>query len=755
MIEKIINIFENELTTPSSAKDLMKYLNLTSSDDFKSLLKTLKELEEKAILVRTNQDLYQLPEKLNYLKGTISIKAKGFGFLIVENKKNDVFIPKTRISDALDKDFVLVKIIGKRKGASQEGEVVKIIKRGTKYLIGTYYEKNNSGHLIKDDKTFKAEVIIEKENSLGAIAEHKVKVEIIKFDENNKVLGKVVEIIGHKNDPGVDILSVVYKYELDTKFSEDVLKQAEMINDLVEEKELLKRKDLRDEIIVTIDGDDAKDLDDAVSVVKLAGGNYKLGVYIADVAHYIKEGTPIDKEAYKRGTSVYLVDRVIPMIPHRLSNGVCSLNPHVGRLVMALEMEINPLGDVVNYEIFEAIIKTNARMTYNNVNKILIDKGQKIIEEYKELVPMFKEMEKLAEILRVKRSVRGAINFETSEAKVLSDESGKPYDIKLRERFVSEKLIEEFMLVANETVASNIFWLGLPFIYRIHEEPNSDKLSNFIKLVRTFGYQIKASSSGVHQTQLQALLEKIAGSTEEKSLNTLLLRSMMKARYSEQPLGHYGLATKYYTHFTSPIRRYPDTIVHRLLKEYIINKNIIESTILSWEKKLPAIGLHTSKKERGAISCEREVLEMKKAEYMEDKIGLEAEGIITGITNFGLFVELPNTVEGLVHVFDLKDDYYEFNPDLMVMVGRRKKTVFRIGDLVKIKVISASKEAREVSFKIIEVIKGSKKKDDKKEEGRFKKRRNNRQYGNKVKPRRTLSKKRKPKNRGSNDIVSK
>jgi ribonuclease R len=484
-------------------------------------------------------------------------------------------------------------------------------------------------------------------------------------------------------------------------FPDEVLQQAKDTPETIEESELANRRDLRNETIVTIDGADAKDLDDAVTVTRLENGNYKLGVHIADVSYYVKEGTPIDREAEERATSVYLVDRVIPMIPHRLSNGICSLNPKVDRLTLSCNMEISADGQVVKHEIFQSVIKTTERMTYSDVNKILVDHDEETLSRYEPLVPMFELMEELAAILRNKRMQRGAIDFDFKESKVLVDEEGKPTDVVIRERSVAEKLIEEFMLAANETVAEHFHWLDVPFIYRIHEDPKEDKLRRFFEFITNFGYIVKGTANDVHPRALQEIIEEVQGKPEEMVVSTVMLRSMQQAKYDPENLGHFGLSTEFYTHFTSPIRRYPDTIVHRLIRTYLIEGKLDHTTKEKWNVRLPEIAQHSSKMERRAVDAERETDELKKAEYMEDKIGVEYDGIISSVTNFGMFVELSNTIEGLVHVSYMTDDYYRYDERQYAMIGERTGNVFRIGDEITVRVVKVNKDERAIDFEIV------------------------------------------------------
>ncbi|EFV70954.1 rnr protein [Bacillus sp. BT1B_CT2] len=513
--------------------------------------------------------------------------------------------------------------------------------------------------------------------------------------------GEVIEILGHKNDPGIDILSIIHKHGLPGDFPAEAMEQAGNTPDTIDEKDLEGRRDLRDQTIVTIDGADAKDLDDAVTVTKLKNGHYKLGVHIADVSHYVTEGSPIDQEAYERGTSVYLVDRVIPMIPHRLSNGICSLNPKVDRLTMSCEMLINPQGQVVEHEIFQSVIKTTERMTYSDVNKILVDDDEELKQKYEALVPMFKDMEDLAAILRGKRMERGAVDFDFKEAKVLVDEEGKAKDVVLRERSTAEKLIEEFMLVANETVAEHFHWMNVPFIYRIHEDPDQEKLQRFLEFVTTFGYVVKGTAGSIHPKALQSVLEEVRDRPEEAVISTVMLRSMKQAKYDPQSLGHFGLSTEFYTHFTSPIRRYPDLIVHRLIRTYLIQGKTDEATREKWAEKLPEIAEHTSNMERNAVDAERETDDLKKTEFMLDKIGEEFDGVISSVTNFGMFVELPNTIEGLVHVSFMTDDFYRYDEQHYAMIGERTGNVYRIGDEITVRVVDVNKDERNIDFEIV------------------------------------------------------
>ncbi|MBQ4163564.1 MAG: ribonuclease R [Turicibacter sp.] len=688
--------------------ELVEYLQIEGSEGFKQFVKLMVSLEDEGIVVRSKNDRYDLARDLGYYKGIISIHPKGFGFVEIDDM-DDVYVRSEDLNGALHKDTVLVKILPTSKGDSLEGEIAQVLERGMTEFIGTYYEIKQVGYVKPDNSRYHAVVAIPKNKSKGAVKDHKVRVRIVDYLENNVVKAEVTEILGHKNDPGIDILSVVYKYDIVPEFSKEALQQAAEIPNEPDPESYKGRRDLRGETIVTIDGDDAKDLDDAVHVRMLDNGNYLLGVSIADVSYYVTEGSPLDREAFFRGTSVYLVDRVIPMIPHRLSNGICSLNPQVDRLTITCEMEISPEGDVVSHEIFPSIIKTTERMTYNHVNRILIDENPELCERYEALVPTFKLMYDLSKILREKRHDRGSIDFDLEESKIVVDEYGFPIDVVLREREIAERIIEDFMLAANETVAEHFHWMDVPFIYRVHEHPKPEKLERFYKLARALGYEIKGTKEHVHPKALQMITEAVHGKPEHAAISTMMLRSLQKARYSEESLGHFGLAAEFYTHFTSPIRRYPDLIVHRLIRRYLFDQDLSKETLDYYAATMPEIGEQTSKRERDAIDAEREVEDMKKAEYMTQFIDEEFEGVISSVTKWGMYVELPNTVEGLVHVNDLTDDYYEFDEDNLALIGRRTKTIYKIGDIVKVVVVAASKEERTIDFQLVGMSKSRQK----------------------------------------------
>lgn len=704
MKERVLTFFKESGTKPLSVHEIEEALGINNAVEFKELVVALNELEYAGELVMTRKNRYGLPEKMNLVRGRIQMHQKGFAFLLPDDEGiGDVYIHFSDLNSAMNNDKVLVRIEKGDIGDNRpEGKVIRILERAVTEVVGTYEDSRSFGFVIADDKRIPNDIFIPKGKTNGAVDGHKVIVRITKYPEGRKSAeGEIIQILGHKNDPGIDILSIIYKHGIPIEFPEEVLEQAANTPDTITEKDLEGRRDLRNEMIVTIDGADAKDLDDAVSVKRLDNGNYKLGVYIADVSYYVKENSPIDKEALERGTSVYLVDRVIPMIPHRLSNGICSLNPQVDRLTLSCEMEINDKGQVVSHEIFPAVIRTTERMTYSDVNKILVDKDEELRNRYEPLVPMFEMMEELASILRKKRMSRGAIDFDFKEAKVIVDEEGKAIDVVIRERSVAERLIEEFMLAANETIAEHFHWLDVPFIHRIHEDPDEAKLQTFFEFLAGLGISVKGTANEVHPQALQKVLDDIQGEPEEMVVSKLMLRSMKQAKYDPRSVGHFGLATEFYTHFTSPIRRYPDLIVHRLIRTYLIEKKMDAKTITHWKERLPEIARHASMMERRAVDAERDTDDLKKAEFMQDKIGEEFTGIISSVTNFGMFVELENTVEGLIHVSFLTDDYYRYDEQHQVLIGERTANVFRVGDEVRVRVAGVNMDEFTIDFELV------------------------------------------------------
>ena len=697
MKEKILSILK-ESDKALSINELDSALNLNTIEETKAFSDSLRELEDSYEIYRSNKNRYMLLENSNLRKGILRMNKKGFGFVEVSGEEEDIFIAPDNINKALNNDTVIVEILNKNSGEKREGRIVKTLERDLSTIVGEIYFKKDKGYIIPDDKKLDIQLEIDRDKSHGAVDGHKVVVKILRNITKNRYKGEVVRIIGHKNDPGVDILSIVCKYEINDTFPEEVIEELDSIPEEVREQDKKGRKDLTDVTIFTIDGDDTKDIDDAISVEKLKNGNYKLGVHIADVSYYVKEGSPLDKEAMDRGTSVYLVDRVIPMLPHKLSNGICSLNPGVERLAISCVMEIDNNGKTVDYEIFPSIIKSRLQMTYKKVNQV-IEKNE-IPEGYEPFVNDLKLMDELSQIIRKAKINRGYIDFDVDEAKIIVDENCHPTDIVLRNRGRGENLIEDFMIQANECVATHIFYMDLPFIYRVHEYPKEEKIRDFISFVQNLGYTVKFNTKDISPKAIQNLINQLKDKKEFKVLSSLLLRNMQKAIYLPQNLGHYGLASKCYTHFTSPIRRYPDTTVHRLLRTYLFNDDMSNQTINKWQEKLVYIAENSSFKERESVECEREVEDMKMAEYMEDHIGEEYKGIISGVTNFGMFIQLDNLVEGLIHVNDMKD-YFSFDEVTQSLIGERTKEKFTLGDEVLIKVKAASKEAKTIDFELV------------------------------------------------------
>ncbi len=699
MIEKIKALLSQEATKKLSLDDLKERLEISSSTEFKALVKALNSLTKEAVIIESKNHEYSLIENTNYLVGSLDLKEKGFGFVIPKDpQENDIFISKDSVNGAMNLDQVLVYVLKNKSGARPEGEIRRVIERKYTHIIGTLQYRDGMGYLISDDKTIKQKIIIRKENLNGAKKFDKVRAKIINYAYKGKIECSVTEVLGNVNSKGVDILSKILKYDIDPVFSDQV-KEAAAKYTKVNEEDYLGRRDLRDEKYITIDGDDSKDFDDAVLVKKLDNGNYSLGVSIADVSYYVTKDSILDKEAYKRGTSVYLPGTVIPMLPVNLSNNICSLVPNEDRLTITCEMEIDQTGKVVRYDIYPSVIKSYQRMTYSKINKIF-NGDKELNSEYIDLIEMFYDMRSLAKILKKKREKIGSINFETDEAYIILDDKGKAVDVRLRERGISENIIEEFMLKANQVVAEHVYWLNLPFIYRIHDKPKEEKLHRLLKMSSALGYQVKGKSE-ISNLELQKLLEKVKGTPAEKGINLLMLRSMQKAIYSEQNIGHYGLAFEYYTHFTSPIRRYPDLIVHRLLREYLFKNNQSTKTIEYYQETMPSIASQASETERKAVLLEREVVDMKKAEYITKYINKVFDGIISSVTGFGLYVTLPNTVEGLVHISELRDDYYVYDENLMILIGERKHRIFRIGDKVKVKVMNTHISDGDIDFKIM------------------------------------------------------
>ena len=699
MREKILEFLHSENNKKTDIEELKEVLHISTSKDFKEMIKAINQMLDEAVLIENHRHEITLIENTNYLVGTLDLKERGFGFVVPNDPAlNDIFISRDNMNDAMNRDLVLVHVTPRRSGTRQEGEIRRIMDRNYTHIIGILSFFKGNGLLLPDDKTIKQDVLIRKENLAGAIKDDVVRAEIINYSFRGKIECRVTEVLGNKNDAGVDVLSKILKHNVDPLFPPEVLDEAKKITE-VSEEDCKDRIDLTNEKIITIDGDDSKDFDDAVIVKKLDNGNYHLGVHIADVSHYVTQDSILDKEAYNRGTSIYMPGRVIPMLPERLSNGICSLVPHEKRLTISCDMEISPNGKVVNYDIYPSVIKSYQRMTYSKINKIFMGDVE-LAEEYVDLVEMFYDMRNLAKVLRKKREKSGSIHFDNEESYIIIGEDGKVEDIMPRERGVSENIIEEFMLKANQVVAEHVYWLNLPFIYRTHDRPKEEKLERLLRMASALGLKVKARSEISHH-ELQKLLQAVEGHDSEKGINLLVLRSMQKAIYSEMSLGHYGLNFEFYTHFTSPIRRYPDLIVHRLLREYLFKDVKSMEVIDHYGKNMHEIASHTSATERRAVMLERDVIDMKKAEYISKYINKRFDGIINSVTGFGIYVSLPNTVEGLVHISTLQDDYYIYDEDLMMLVGERRKKMYRVGDKVRIQVMNANISEGEVDFKIV------------------------------------------------------
>lgn len=695
--KKIIRDLVNDpLYVPMKEKELAIFLQV-NPEDREELSKILKELLEENELQISKRGKYQKGSS-NVVVGTFISNAKGFGFVEIEGEKEDYFIPAEFVNGAFHKD--LVEIVPEKKqtqGKRKEARIIKIVEHTLTKVVGTFQKSKNFGFVVPDDNKIMSDIFVPIERSKGAMDGHKVVVEITDYGKNNKKPeGKVIEIIGHISDPGVDIISVVRALDIPMEFPEKVMNQAEKVPTEISEADMLGREDLRDWQMVTIDGEDAKDLDDAVSLT-IKDGMYELGVHIADVANYVQEGSALDREALKRGTSVYLADRVIPMLPRRLSNGICSLNAHEDRLAMSCIMTMDHNGNVTDYRIVESVIHVNERMSYTSVKKILEDNDEAEIEKYEALVPMFKDMEKLSSILRNKRKERGSIDFDMPECKIIVDANGRPTEIKPYEANTATKLIESFMLAANETVAGHMFWQDMPFLYRIHEAPDMERIEKLSHIIQSFGLFIKGSKEEIHPKEIQKLLVSIEGRPEENLVTRLALRSMMRAKYSTECLGHFGLACKEYSHFTSPIRRYPDLQIHRILKDQIRNR-LNENRITHYKNILDQVAQDTSKLERRAEEAERETDKLKKVQYMEEHIGEAFEGVVSGVTNYGLYVELPNTVEGMIHISKIEGDYYYYNEASYELIGEATGRKYRLGQTVNVIVDSVDAAMKTIEF---------------------------------------------------------
>jgi len=672
------------------------------AEDRTSLQSLLDEMEAEGLIIKTRKERYGVPERMGLIVGQFQGNPKGFGFVLPDFSDEDLFIPANAINGAMHGDRVIARINSHASGSRhQEGEIINIIKRANKTIVGKFDKSEHFGFVTPDHARLSGDIFIPKEFINGAEKGQKVVVEITKWPEKNRnAEGRIIEILGYEDEKGVDVMSIIRAYNIPYEFPDEVIKEAQAIPTTISEEEIARRRDLRSLRMVTIDGEDARDLDDAVSIEILPDGNFRLGVHIADVTHYVKEGSHLDKEALKRGTSVYFPDRVIPMLPKELSNNICSLNAHEDRLAFSVIMDIDHSGNVIDHDIFESVIHINERMTYTNVYKILEEDDAELKERYKEHVDDFENMKKLALILGERRRRRGSVDFNFDEAKIIVDENGKTIDIKRYKMTIANKIIEEFMLLCNEVVSEHFYWIGIPFVYRIHEDPDPEKMENLNQILGAFGYRLKGYRD-VHPKAIQDVLNQIKGKPEEKAISMTILRSLQKARYSDIHDWHFGLAAEYYSHFTSPIRRYPDLIIHRIMKEQI-NGRLDENRIEHYKSILHSIAQHSSERERAAQDAERDCDDLKKAEFMLDKVGQYFEGTISNITAFGLFVELDNTVEGLVRLSSMDDDYYTYNERSLCLIGERTRKIYRIGDKVNVQLIKVSVETRQIDFIIID-----------------------------------------------------
>lgn len=695
----ICELVEDELYVPMKEKELAVFLQV-AKEEREELKRVLDELLAEGRLEVTKRGRYKKAEE-KLITGIFAGSQRGFGFVEAEGLEEDLFIPETKVGGAFPGDTVQARLLPGRRGRRQEAEIVRILERGVRQLVGTFQKNKGFGFVVPDNAKIPADIFVPLERSKGAVCGHKVVVEITSYGDGRKSPeGIVKEILGHVNDPGVDIMSIIKGYDLPLEFPERVLNQAERVSSPVSAADMAGRLDLRDVTMVTIDGEDAKDLDDAVSL-SMEGELYCLGVHIADVTNYVQENSALDREALKRGTSVYLVDRVIPMLPHTLSNGICSLNAGEDRLALSCLMKINKKGQVADYKIAETVIHVNRRMSYTNVKKILEDRDEAVMEEYKELVPMFEQMAELAALLRRKRKERGSIDFDFPETKIILAPDGTPVEIRPYERNTATKLIEEFMLIANETIAQHFYWQELPFVYRTHDTPDPEKIEKLAAFIRGFGYSIKTTQEEVHPKELQKLLGKIEGTTEEALISRLTLRSMKQARYTTENTGHFGLACAYYCHFTSPIRRYPDLQIHRIIKENLRGK-LGAGRISHYNEILPEVAKHSSQMERRADEAERETDKLKKVQYMEAHIGEIYEGVISGVTSWGIYVELENTVEGMIRVSDLPGDFFYYEESSYEMIGQSTGRRYKLGERITIQVKEIDRLNRTIDFCIPE-----------------------------------------------------
>ncbi|WP_025161853.1 ribonuclease R [Paraclostridium bifermentans] len=703
--QKLLGLISEAAYNPLKKEELAMIFDIHHTE-MPMFYNFLDELVESGYLILTKKGKYTSPNQMGLFVGKLVSHKKGFGFVESDEEyTQDLFIPADSLNGAMHNDRVIAEITTPATDEKRaEGRIIKVVERAITDVVGTFQESKNFGFVLPDNKKFNKDIFIPKKFFNGARGNDKVVCRITQWPtEDRKPEGKIIEILGQKGDRYVEIASVIREHGLPEEFPKKVLDEAEKVAIEIPQEEIDRRLDLRDMNIFTIDGEDAKDLDDAVSIEVLDNGNYKLGVHIADVTHYVKEKSKLDKEALKRATSVYLVDKVIPMLPKTLSNGVCSLNPFEDKLTLSVFMEINHKGDVVKHDIKETIINSKARMTYTEVSDILEKDDEKLKKTFAKVADDFFTAEKLARILMKRREKRGAIDFDFPEAKIILNNDGDVVDIVQYERRISNRIIEEFMLITNETVAEHFFWLNMPFVYRVHETPAHEKIETLNKFISTFGYVIKGDLESVHPKALQGIIEQIHGKTEEKAISTIMLRSLKQARYSPECVGHFGLAAQYYSHFTSPIRRYPDLQIHRIIKEFL-NGKISQKRQDQLAQIVDYASTQSSEREREAELAERDVKDIYKARYMEDRVGEEFVGIVSSVTSFGMFIELDNTVEGLVRLADMNDDYYIFDENTFTILGERTKKMYRIGDVVKIRVEKVNVDFKEIDFKLLEKI---------------------------------------------------
>ncbi|OXX82588.1 ribonuclease R [Paraclostridium benzoelyticum] len=703
--QKLLGLISEAAYNPLKKEELAMIFDIHHTE-MPMFYNFLDELVESGYLILTKKGKYTSPNQMGLFVGKLVSHKKGFGFVESDEEyTQDLFIPADSLNGAMHNDRVIAEITTPATDEKRaEGRIIKVVERAITDVVGTFQESKNFGFVLPDNKKFNKDIFIPKKFFNGARGNDKVVCRITQWPtEDRKPEGKIIEILGQKGDRYVEIASVIREHGLPEEFPKKVLDEAEKVAIEIPQEEIDRRLDLRDMNIFTIDGEDAKDLDDAVSIEVLDNGNYKLGVHIADVTHYVKEKSKLDKEALKRATSVYLVDKVIPMLPKTLSNGVCSLNPFEDKLTLSVFMEIDHKGDVVKHDIKETIINSKARMTYTEVSDILEKDDEKLKKTFAKVADDFFNAEKLARILMKRREKRGAIDFDFPEAKIILNNDGDVVDIKQYERRISNRIIEEFMLITNETVAEHFFWLNMPFVYRVHETPAHEKIETLNKFISTFGYVIKGDLESVHPKALQGIIDQIHGKTEEKAISTIMLRSLKQARYSPECVGHFGLAAQYYSHFTSPIRRYPDLQIHRIIKEFL-NGKISQKRQDQLAQIVDYASTQSSEREREAELAERDVKDIYKARYMEDRVGEEFIGIVSSVTSFGMFIELDNTVEGLVRLADMSDDYYIFDENTFTILGERTKKMYRIGDVVKIKVEKVNVDFKEIDFKLLEKI---------------------------------------------------